>query len=385
MIHDNRQKVLADNLVNYSCAVKKGDKVWIDVSGAGAEFTSLLVQAVYAAGGMPFVFNTESKVKRELLKGATDEMLKTWAERDAAFMDKMDCYIGVRGGNNSYELSDVPEDRMQAYDKLYAIKVHHNIRVKKTRWVILRYPTEGMSQLAGMSTEAFEDYFFNVCCLDYRKMDKAMDALVDLMNKTDKVRIVAKDTDLSFSIKGVGAVKCSGHCNIPDGEVYTAPVRDSVNGTIAYNVPSIENGFKFENVTLTFKDGKIVNATANDSKKANAIFDTDEGARYVGEFSFGLNPYIDRAIGDILFDEKISGSIHFTPGACYDDAPNGNVSAVHWDLVQVHTPAQGRTFRHTGTRGSQPRKPALTHTSAIQPYNRDTPPQIEPPPKFPVE
>ena len=216
MIHDNRQKVLADNLVNYSCAVKKGDKVWIDVSGAGAEFTSLLVQAVYAAGGMPFVFNTESKVKRELLKGATDEMLKIWAERDAAFMDKMDCYIGVRGGNNSYELSDVPEDRMQAYDKLYAIKVHHNIRVKKTRWVILRYPTEGMSQLAGMSTEAFEDYFFNVCCLDYRKMDKAMDALVDLMNKTDKVRIVAKDTDLSFSIKGVGAVKCSGHCNIPD-------------------------------------------------------------------------------------------------------------------------------------------------------------------------
>ena len=341
MIHDARQKTLADNLVNYSCGVKSGDKVWIDVSGADAEFTSLLVKAVYAAGGMPFVFTSESKVKRELLKGASDEMLAVWAERDAAFMDKMDCYIGVRGGNNGYELSDVPEDRMQAYDKLYAQKVHHNIRVKKTRWVILRYPTEGMSQLAGMSTEAFEDYFFDVCCLDYRKMDKAMDALVDLMNKTDKVRIVAKDTDLSFSIKGVGAVKCSGHCNIPDGEVYTAPVRDSVNGTIAYNVPSIENGFKFENVTLTFKDGKIVKATANNTEKANAIFDTDEGARYVGEFSFGLNPYIDRAIGDILFDEKISGSIHFTPGACYDDAWNGNVSAVHWDLVQVHTPAYG--------------------------------------------
>ena len=328
MIHDIRQKTLADNLVNYSCGVKSGDKVWIDVSGAGAEFTSLLVKAVYAAGGMPFVFTSESKVKRELLAGASDEMLAVWAERDAAFMDKMDCYIGVRGGNNSYELSDVPEDRMQAYDKIYAQKVHHNLRVKKTRWVILRYPTEGMSQLAGMSTEAFENYFFDVCCLDYRKMDKAMDA-------------VAKGTDLNFSIKGVGAVKCSGHCNIPDGEVYTAPVRDSVNGTIAYNVPSIENGFKFEDVTLTFKDGKIVKATANNTEKANAIFDTDEGARYVGEFSFGLNPYIDRAIGDILFDEKISGSIHFTPGACYDDAPNGNVSAVHWDLVQVHTPAYG--------------------------------------------
>ena len=238
MIHDNRQKVLADNLVNYSCGVKKGDKVWIDVAGADAEFTSLIVGAVYEAGGMPFVHLSESKIKREVLKGASDEMLALWAERDAAFMDKMDCYIGVRGGNNSYELSDVPEDRMQAYDRIYAQKVHHNIRVKKTRWVILRYPTEGMSQLAGMSTEAFENYFFDVCCLDYRKMDKAMDPLAELMNKTDKVRIVAKDTDLSFSIKGVGAVKCSGHCNIPDGEVYTAPVRDSVNGTIAYNVRS---------------------------------------------------------------------------------------------------------------------------------------------------
>lgn len=341
MLSNQRQRTLAKNLVNYSCSVGQGDKVWIDVSGCDSVFTALLVQEVYAAGGMPFVNVRDSRVQREILRGASDEMLNVWAERDAAFMDKMDCYIGVRGGNNSYELSDVPDDRMQAYDKLYSIKVHHNIRVKKTRWVILRYPTEGMSQLAGMSTEAFEDYFFNVCCLDYKKMDEAMEPLVNLINRTDKVRIVAKDTDISFSIKGIGAVKCSGHCNIPDGEVYTAPVRDSVNGTIAYNVPSIENGFKFEQVKLTFEKGKIVKATANDSEKATAIFDTDEGARYVGEFSFGLNPYIDRAIGDILFDEKISGSIHFTPGACYDDAPNGNVSAVHWDLVQVHTPEYG--------------------------------------------
>ena len=341
MIHDDRQRILAKNLVNYSCEVAKGDKVWIDAAGCDSSFVSLLVREVYAAGGMPFVNIRDNKIQREILAGASNEMLDIWAERDAAFMEKMDCYIGVRGGGNSYELSDVPEERMQEYDKRYAIKVHHNIRVKKTRWVILRYPTEGMSQLAGMSTEAFEDYFFNVCCLDYKKMDNSMESLVKLINKTDKVRIVAKDTDLTFSIKNVGAVKCSGHCNIPDGEVYTAPVRDSVNGTIAYNVPSIENGFKFENVKLTFKDGKIVEATANDSKKANAIFDTDEGARYVGEFSFGLNPYIDRAIGDILFDEKISGSIHFTPGACYDDAPNGNKSAVHWDLVLIQTPEYG--------------------------------------------
>lgn len=341
MICDERQRKLAENLVKYSCAVKKGDKVWIDAGGCDAQFTALIVREIYAAGGFPFVNVRDNRIQREVLMGATAELFEVWAERDAAFMDKMDCYIGIRGGNNSYELSDVPESIMQQYDKLYQIKVHHNIRVKKTRWVILRYPTEGMSQLAGMSTEAFEDYYFNVCCLDYAKMDKAMDALAALMNKTDRVRIIAKDTDLSFSIKGIPAVKCSGHCNIPDGEVYTAPVRDSVNGTITYNVPSIENGFKFENVRLEFKDGKIIGAFANDSVKANAIFDTDEGARYVGEFAFGLNPFIDKAIGDILFDEKISGSIHFTPGACYDDAPNGNVSAVHWDLVLVQTPAYG--------------------------------------------
>lgn len=341
MIEDARQVKLAKNLVNYSVKVGKGDKVWIDAKGCDYQLVANIIREVYKNGGMPFVNITDSRLQREVLKGATPEMLDVWAERDAAFMDKMDCYIGIRGDNNSYELSDVPESIMQEYDKRYAIKVHHNIRVKKTRWVILRYPTEGMSQLAGMSTEAFEDYFFDVCCLDYEKMDRAMKPLVDLINKTDKVRIVAKDTDLSFSIKGIPAVKCSGHCNIPDGEVYTAPVRESVNGKITYNVPSIENGFKFENVCLEFKDGKIIKATANNSEKANAIFDTDEGARYVGEFSFGLNPYVTKAIGDILFDEKISGSIHFTPGACYDDAPNGNQSAVHWDLVLVQTPEYG--------------------------------------------
>lgn len=341
MIQDIRQQKLAENLVRYSVNVQKGDKVWIDAGGCDYQLVAHLIREIYAAGGMPFLNIRDNRLHRELIKGATDEMLDIWAERDAAFMDKMQCYIGIRGGNNSYELSDVPEDRMQEYDKRYAIKVHHNIRVKKTKWVILRYPTEGMSQLAGMSTEAFEDYYFNVCCLDYAKMDKAMDPLVSLMNATDKVRIVAKNTDLTFSIKDIPAIKCSGHCNIPDGEVYTAPVRDSVNGTISYNVASIENGFRFENVRLEFENGRIVKATANNTEKANAIFDTDEGARYVGEFALGVNPYVTQAIGDILFDEKISGSIHFTPGACYDDAYNGNQSAVHWDLVLVQTPEYG--------------------------------------------
>ena len=230
---------------------------------------------------------------------------------------------------------------MNAYNKLYSHPVHHEIRVANTKWVILRYPNPSMSQLAGMSTEAFEDFYFNVCNLDYAKMYKAMDALKTLMDKTDRVRITAQNTDISFSIKGLNAVKCSGECNIPDGEIYTAPVKNSVNGRITYNAPSINQGLKFENVSLLFKDGKIVEATGNYTEKLNEIFDTDEGARYVGEFALGVNPYIDKPIGDILFDEKISGSIHFTPGQCYDEADNGNHSAIHWDLVLIQTPEFG--------------------------------------------
>lgn len=338
---DVRMEKLAKILVRYSCALEKGEKVLIEASGIPAEMVSALVKEVYAVGGMPFVEISDNKVKRQILLGATEEMLSAWADYDAYRMKDMDAYIGIRGGNNSLELSDVPDEKMTAYSRIYSHPVHHELRVGNTKWVILRWPTEGMSQLAKMSTEAFEDFYFNVCNLDYGKMDKAMDALGALMAKTDKVRIVAPDTDLTFSIKGIGSQKCSGERNIPDGEIYTAPVKNSVNGVIHYNTPSIENGIEFRDVRLVFKDGKIVEATANDTAAANKIFDTDEGARYVGEFSFGVNPFISKAIGDILFDEKISGSIHFTPGCCYEDCDNGNQSAVHWDLVLVQTPEYG--------------------------------------------
>lgn len=341
MIADARQEKLAENLVAFSIKVKKGDKVWVDVIGESGALPFCIVRAIYRHGGMPFVNIIDKRILREILMGASAEQLDIWAKRDVEFMSKMDCYIGVRGDVNNYELSDVPEEKMREYERRYSEPVHSGVRVPKTRWVILRYPTTGMSQLAGMSTDAFENYYFDVCCLDYQKMDKAMNPLVKLMNNTNKVRIVAKDTDLTFSIKGIGAIKCAGNCNIPDGEIYTAPVKESVNGYIHYNVPSIESGFRFEDVRLEFKDGKIVKATANDTARANALFDTDEGARYVGEFAIGVNPYVTKAIGDILFDEKISGSIHFTPGCCYNDAYNANKSALHWDLVLCQTPEHG--------------------------------------------
>lgn len=338
---DERICKLAHNLVNFSVRCKKGDKVLIEAFDVPYMLVTELVKEVYAVGAMPFVTNIDQRVRREIIRGGNAEYFKQWADFDINVMKNMDCYIGVRGAENSYELSDVPQQANDEYTRIYQHPVHHENRVKNTRWVILRYPTPSMAQLSGMSTEAFEDFYFNVCNLDYGKMDKAMNVLQARMNKTDKVRIVAPNTDLTFSIKDIPAVKCAGNMNIPDGEVYTAPVKNSINGRITYNTPTVYQGVKFENVSLLFKDGKIIEATSSNTQKCNEIFDTDEGARYVGEFALGVNPYVDRAMCDILFDEKIHGSLHFTPGCCYDDAYNGNTSAIHWDLVLIQRPEFG--------------------------------------------
>ncbi|MEG0251973.1 MAG: aminopeptidase [Christensenellaceae bacterium] len=338
---DDRIKKLCSTLVKYSCGVKAGDKVFIDVVGCDVSLTQQLIKEVYAAGGLPYFATPNSMLTREWLMNATKEQIKDITKWDSTRMQQMQAYIAFRGGDNAAEMCDVPADKMEMYQSIYSKQVHHDIRVKNTNWVVLRYPTPAMAQQAGMSTEAFEEFYFQVCNLDYLKMSKAMDSLLDYFDKTDKVHIKGPNTDLTFSIKNIGQKKCDGHFNVPDGEVYSAPVKKSVNGRITYNTPSFNQGFQYENVSLLFKDGKIIEATANDTQRINKIFDTDEGARYVGEFSLGVNPYITRCMGDILFDEKIAGSLHFTPGSCYDDAYNGNESAVHWDLVLVQTKEMG--------------------------------------------
>lgn len=338
---DPRIDQLAKNLINYSIQLKKGEKVLIENFGLQKELVKALVREAYAAGGYPFVSIKDNDVNRSLLLGAQEEQYEMMASFEANVMSQMDAYIGLRAGDNINEFADVPADKMKIEGSTIGRKVHREIRVPKTRWVVLRYPSASMAQLAKMSTDSFEDFYFDVCNLDYSKMDKAMDNLVSLMNRTDKVRLTGSGTDLSFSIKDIPAIKCSGQMNIPDGEVYTAPVRDSVNGILTYNTPSPYQGFTFENVSLTFENGKIVKASANDTERLNKVLDTDEGARYIGEFAIGVNPYILHPMQDILFDEKIDGSFHFTPGQCYDDAFNGNHSNIHWDMVMIQRPDYG--------------------------------------------
>ena len=340
---DPRVGKLADILVTYSTAVQPGEKVLIEASDIPMEVVSTIVNRVAEAGGLPFVTLKSSSVTRSLLNNATEEQMRLSGDFEAARMREMDAYIALRGSINLTEMTDVPSERMRLFETLWRHPVHTNIRVKKTKWVVLRWPTPSMAQQANMSTEAFEDFYFDVCTFDYSKLSVAGEPLKRRMNAADRVRLVAKDTDISFKIGGIGAVACTGQRNIPDGETFTAPVRDSVNGVITFNAPTINQGTVFEGIQLRFKAGKIVDATASGglTKKLNEILDTDEGARYIGEFSIGYNPYVLTPMRDILFDEKIAGSLHFTPGQAYEEAYNGNDSSVHWDMVLIQRPEFG--------------------------------------------
>ncbi|MBD3167297.1 aminopeptidase [bacterium] len=341
-MHDPRHDELARLLVNYSTSIEAGEKVLIENYDCPVEFIEALVNAVYNAGGYPVVESKYARVMRALIRGASKESLAIIADTELYRMKQMDAFIGVRGYYNAKEMSDVPSEQNAIMGTEWFQPVHMNERVPNTKWVVLRYPTPQMAQMSNMSTEAFEKYYFDVTAgVDYKKMSDNMDPAAEFLRNADQVHIKGPGTDLTFSIKGIGAVKCDGLRNIPDGEIYSCPIRDSVNGTLRYNTPSSYHGFTFTNVELRFENGKIVEASANDSKRINEVFDTDEGARYIGEFALGCNPKVTRPMDEILFDEKIMGSFHFTPGNAYDDTDNGNRSAVHWDLVCIQTPEYG--------------------------------------------
>lgn len=336
---DTRYTKLASLLVRYSTNLSKGDRVLIDVADIPDDFTIELIRNVRAVKAHPYVVIRHPRVSRELTYHTSAEHASVTRDVELFQMKKMDAYIALRGAANVNEMSDIPGPALKCSSKTMLPVL--NYRVNKTRWCVLRWPTPSMAQSAGMSTEAFENFYFDVCTMNYPAMARAMRPLQKLMQKTRNVRIVSPGTDLSFSIRGIPAICCRGDFNIPDGEVFTAPVKDSVNGCISYNAPSVYQGVRYEQIRLVFKQGKIVEATSSDTKRLNQILNTDPGARYVGEFAIGFNPYIKDPMGDILFDEKIAGSLHFTPGQAYEMADNGNRSAVHWDMVLIQRPEWG--------------------------------------------
>jgi aminopeptidase len=336
---DPRYKKLAKLLVQYSTALKRGDRVLLDMIDVPDEFSIELMRAARAAGATPLIEVRHTRIHREILRATNKEHARLIRDLELFRMKKVQAYIAVRGAGNATENADVASDRMALYSSITRPVL--NYRVSKTRWCVLRWPTPSMAQAAGMSTEAFEDLYFAVCTLDYHKMARAMGPLERRLKQANRVHLKGPGTDLAFSIKGMGAKMCKGDRNIPDGEVFSCPVKNSINGRIQFNTPTLYSGTKFENVCLEFKDGKIVKAVSNNTRRLNEILDTDPGARYTGEFSLGFNPYIMSPMCDILFDEKIAGSLHLTPGQAYDECDNGNRSAIHWDMVLIQRPEWG--------------------------------------------
>ena len=338
---DPRRVELAKILIHHSCRLKPGETVLIEAFDLHNGLVPEIVEEAFAAGAIPIVYLRRTSLIRQMLLHGKEAQIAKLAEIELFQMKQAQAYIGVRASDNVAELSDIPPEHMALHGKLLGKPVHTDYRVKNTKWVVLRYPNPSMAQLANMSTAAFERFYYDVCCVDYRKMADAIEPLKERMERTDKVQIKGPGTDLRFSIKGIGVVPCVGDRNIPDGECFTAPVRDSVEGTIAYNAPSLYQGTTFTNVRFTFQGGKIVKAEGDPAERLNKILDEDEGARYVGEFSLGFNPFVLHPMRDTLFDEKIAGSLHFTPGQAYEETENGNRSQVHWDLVLIQRPEYG--------------------------------------------
>jgi aminopeptidase len=332
---DPRYLELAQQLIRYSTSLKKGEKILLDLVDTPEDMALALIREVRARKAEPFLRLGSNRLGRELLMGATEEQYETTAKHLMTEMKDMDAYIAIRGSHNITETSDVPAKQMGTAMKHLRKVLDH--RVKKTKWCVLRWPHPAMAQQAGMSTEAFEDFYFKVCLLDYKALIPSMNALKRFMEKANEVHILGNGTDLKFSIKDIPAIASGGNYNIPDGEVFTSPVKDSAEGVIVYNAPTIYRGIAFDGIKLTFQKGKIIKSVAagGKSKELNKILDSDAGARYVGEFALGFHPLIREPMRDILFDEKIAGSFHFTPGQAYEEADNGNRSTVHWDMVNI--------------------------------------------------
>lgn len=336
---DPRYTKLAQLLASYSTQLNRGDRVLLDMIDVPDEFTVELMRAARRRGAIPITEVRHTRITREIMLDTDPKHAALVRDLELFRMKKMQAYVAVRGAANASETSDVAADKLKLFTK--TLRPVLDYRISRTRWVVLRWPTPSMAQAANMSTEAFENFYFDVCTMDYARMARATKPLEKRMNRASRVRIKGPGTDLQFSIKGIGAKPCCGLRNIPDGECFTCPTLRSAQGVIQFNTPTIYAGTKFENIRLELKDGRVVKATGSNEQRLNEILDTDPGARFVGEFSLGYNPHILNAMCDILFDEKIAGSLHFTPGQAYDECGNGNKSAVHWDMVLIQRPEWG--------------------------------------------
>jgi aminopeptidase len=327
---------LAKKILNYSCELQEGQNVMLQLVGLnGIGLLRALAEEARAMNVNTFVQIDDTEVQRVLKETGDASFWKNQAKVEGLpLMKQMDAFVGIRASLNIYENSATSKEANKAYSDHYGKPVHSEERVKNTSWVVLRYPSEAFAMNAKMPTEKFREFYYNACLLDYSELAEAMKPLHERLDQTDMIQLKGEGTDIEFSVQGQTWIPCAGKRNIPDGELFTSPVLHSVNGHITY-APSVYQGKPFEFVKLVVEEGVVVDFDSSDNEELEGILDTDEGARRFGEFSFGLNPIIQEPMYDILFDEKIYGSNHLTLGNDYEEAPNGNESSIHWDLVCI--------------------------------------------------
>lgn len=354
---------LAQLLLDHSTDLESGQNIMLQMIGLnGIGLLRALVEEVRNRNAHPFIKIEDPEINRVLLENGDEDFWKKQANIDQLpLMKQMDAFVGIRASENIYENSGVPKEANSAYSKHFLTPVHFEQRVEHTNWVVLRYPSPAFAMNAKMPTESFRQFYYNACIFDYKKLQHAMQPLEELLRDTEMIHLKGDGTDIQFSVKGQNWVPCFGKRNVPDGELFSSPILDSVNGHITY-APSVYQGKPFEFVKLEVKDGVVVDFDSSDNTALEEILDTDKGARRFGEFSFGLNPVIKEPMYDILFDEKIYGSNHLTLGKDYAIAPNGNSSNIHWDLVCIGADVycdgerirKGRTFVKEELKGLNP-------------------------------
>jgi aminopeptidase len=343
-VNDPRIRKLAGIIVDYSTRVRKGEVVLI--SAVGEECVPLVKELhrlclLRRAAHVEVTFSFP-EITKDLYRYGTKEQLSRFPRHKLDFMKSVDVSIGIGAVQNARVYAGADQELQLLHGK--TLRPLLDQRVNHTRWVVCRYPTHGAAQSAGMSLEEYEDFTFSACNQDWAKESKKQEPLRKLLERADKVRVEAPGTDLTFSLEGLPGVKADGQRNLPDGEVFSAPVKKSVEGMVTFNCPTTYDGRSFEGIVLEFSRGRAVKASCSSGSRAlNRILDIDPGARYVGEFAFGTNRRITQPVGSTLYDEKMFGSIHFAMGNAYKRCFNGNSSAIHWDIVT----RLGRTGRVT--------------------------------------
>ncbi|MCD4802139.1 MAG: aminopeptidase [Anaerolineales bacterium] len=341
---DPRIQTLAKILVEHSARVVPGDRVAIEATTAAEPLVRALFQEILTHGGFPYPLLKFPEQNRELFSFGSDDQLSHVDQLRSQVYNQFESRIRIHSLTNPNQLVDFPPEKQtifqQAQSPILATQMDRGAR-DEFKWVTTLFPTPAYAREAGMSLTVFEDFVYEACFADrdnpidlWQQVKENQKAALSLFQGHDRIQLKGPNIDLELSVKDRTFINCFGTNNMPDGEIFTGPVEESLNGWVRYSYPAIYSGVTVKGVELTFKDGKVIQASAEEQEDyLLKLLDTDPGARYVGEFAVGMNTGIQQFSGNILFDEKIGGTIHIAIGAGYPETGSKNKSALHWDMI----------------------------------------------------